>query len=335
MRLFFIIVSLFFFATEQLSAQVVYAKADEFKSIKKRKLIVEQLEVDQALIASWQKKKGKTKKPELATRYGEMISEYKKFVADYNGHIKSAVESIWLLNEEVVYKTTSEVKALRKSKSERYSVLFFSESTTNKTDDFGHKYFPNLSIPTLNYSRIESGTVKVDYSFFMAYTGHREANELQLADVLLSLRLIQNQIAAIEKTVNNRYTFKSFASDEGKANCGTLKGATVHIDENSIHKKSTLAEINAAYSGTVKLLSNQEITTAIENEEDIIIGFFIPNTIAAGSVGSTVQISSGRITYLHVFLNVKTGEVLSCTGTSMGEFNDIWFRSGPFSKLGC
>jgi len=317
-----------------LKAQITCAKPEEFKLIKKKPLIVEQLQVDSKLIEKWEKKKGKAKNSETRNRYDDMIVEYEKFVNDYNANIKEAVEKCWDLNENVVYKTTSAVKKLRKE-SKRYAVLWFSETSTNKTDDYGFKYFPDLTIPTLNYSRIENGTVKVDYSFFMPYTGRREENEIKTGDLILALKLMKNQIAEIEKTGNKKYTFKKYAEDMGDKNCKELKGLKLIVPATAIHKSSNLGVINRAYkAGDVEKRSEEEITQMIENEEDVVVGFAIPYDIAAGSINVGVELSAARILCMRAFINVKTGKIYAVKGVDMGEFNDPFFRAKEFNKLG-
>ncbi len=132
-------------------AQVVYAKTEEFTLLKKRTLLVEQLELDEEKVEGWKRKRDKAKgsKPKVEKRLTEMIDEYTSFVSDYNPGMRVAVEAIWDFNTEVEYKTVSEIRELRKKKSKSYTVLWYSESRYNYSPtgmDAG-AYFPNLAIP--------------------------------------------------------------------------------------------------------------------------------------------------------------------------------------------
>ncbi|MCH2234734.1 MAG: hypothetical protein MK078_10845 [Crocinitomicaceae bacterium] len=312
-------------------AQVTYAKPEEISEIKSRPLIVELLEKDQKLIDDWAKKKSKTKKSEEKSKYTEMEAEYLAFIDSYNDHIKSAIEKLWNLNEKVEYKTASEVAALRKSKSTKYSVLWFSESSSTYSDEFGAKYFPDLTIPTMNYSRIEKGKVKVDYSYFMHYTGHREQNTLNLSDITFSLMLMKMHLAEIEKTGNKKYQFQQFAKDQAEKFCKELGSKELIISEKTIHSKTSLSEIKRNYSGDVVSMTEDEISNAIEKGEDKIIGLCIPTSIAAGSAG---PLSVARILYLKCFVNVSNGKIYTAFGSNMGEFNDPYYRAKEFGKYG-
>ncbi|HYG49810.1 MAG TPA: hypothetical protein VD905_02855, partial [Flavobacteriales bacterium] len=237
-----------FLAFNYTNAQVTYAKPEEFKEIKKRTLIVQMLEEHPDDIADMQKKIDKEKKADKKAELEAELKAARAFVTDYNKYMKEAVEKHWGLNAKVEYKTVSEVAALRKSKSTNYTVLFYSESSSQRRDANGFRYFPELSIPTLNYSRIESGTVKVDYSYFIQFAGFRSEGGFRMADAVMSLKMMKNHIAEIEKQSKKNYTFKEYAEDQAKANCSQAKGKTVKMSRNSVHKKSTEDELRQDYT---------------------------------------------------------------------------------------
>jgi len=166
MRQLFLIASLLFF-TLNVQSQYSFAKSEEFEDIQSRPLIVEQLELDQKLIAKWKKK---AKKPKNSREYNAKISKYKTFVTDYNTMMKRAVEEHWELNSEFIFKTTSEVNQLMKDDSEEYTVLWYDETDSGKKNDFGATFFPNQTVPTLKYSRSEKGRFKTDYCYFMHFS---------------------------------------------------------------------------------------------------------------------------------------------------------------------
>ena len=143
------------FIIPALRAQITKAKPEEFKELKKRTLIVVMMEEDEEIMKDFEKYISKAKKPEDKQSAQKSFDEYKNFIKDYNTYMKEAITKYWGLNPKVEYKTITEVKALRKAKSKSYTVLFYSESSTNVRDGQGFKYFPDMSIPTLNYTRID------------------------------------------------------------------------------------------------------------------------------------------------------------------------------------
>jgi hypothetical protein len=304
-------------------AQVVYAKPEEFKELKSRILLVQLLEEDADYVKDMEKKIAKEKKAADKAKAQQELDDTRAFIKNFNTYMKDALTKYWDLNKNIEYKTISEVKALRKAKSNKYTILFYSESSSNKTDAYGFKYFPELSIPTLNYSRIEEGEVKVDYSFFMPAT----TGKFSYGDIILSVKLIKNHIAEIEKSAKKKYTLKDYAGDEGKNNCSQLKGLPVKIDKVLMHDKTTEADMKSNYTGgKLEFVSGADISKAIEAEEDAVYGFAIPATVLTGSTGGAISVSSARISYYRCFINVKTGKIYSCNGTDMGQFNDRYFR---------
>jgi hypothetical protein len=320
---FAILLFLFISFANNSFSQVVYAAPEDFKEIKKRTLLVQLLEENPTTIASLEKKVSKAKNEKDKAEAQEELDNAKQFITDYNKFIKDAVTKYWDLNAKVEYKTITEIKTLRETKSNKYTVLFYSESKSGNTDAYGVSYSP-LSIPTLNYSRIEEGTVKIDYSFFMTGVTFKKMN---YGDMILSLILMKNHIAEIEKSKKKKYTFLEFAKDEGKKNCSDIKDQTITINKDQVHDKTTEDELTKAFTkGKLEFKSATDVITAIESETDAIYGFAIPNTI----VGTGIS----RITFYRCFINVKTGKIYSSKGTSLGEFNDTSFREKEIGTLG-
>ena len=328
MRTCFFLIALLF-TSLTIQAQISHAKADDYADIKSRPLIVELLEVDEKLLANWEKKKKKEKKEEKKTAYQDRIDKYSIFVNDYNKLIKDAVENHWNINPEVIYKTTSEVKALMKSKSKEYTVLWYSETNSKQQDAFGFTYFPDFTVPTLNYSRIEKGRFKTDYCYFINYT-HKRDDVIKYSDFVISLILMDQHIAyIIENDKKSKFSFHKYVLEISSQNCSEFSGKTAYIQKEAIHEKTSLSEINAVFSGEIKTLTDHEISESIDNEEDKIIGFFFPFSIVVGSIGPATK---ARIQYVRSFVNTKTGEIYTNMGGKNGQYFDPFFREKEFKK---
>ena len=308
-----------------VQAQYSYAKSEEFANIQARPLIVEQLELDTKLIEKWEKKAKKAKK---AAEYNAKISKYKAFVTDYNTLMNKAVEEHWGLNSGVTYKTTSEVKQMMKDDSEEYTVLWYSETDSKRRDEYGATYFPNLTAPTLNYSRIEKGRFKTDYCYFMHFS-HKRAEKVEYSDFVLSLKLMKQHMDYIVANDKKKYAFHEYAEDQAEENCKDLPNEGLFLRDASIHKKSTLEGINSTYGGTVATLTDEEIQQAIEQNEDRIVGMFFPFSIVVGNSG---PLSVGRVQYVRCFVNIKTGKIYTAHGSKMGQFFDAYYREKEFKK---
>ena len=317
----------FLILTVSVQAQYSYAKSEEFADIQARPLIVEQLEVDANLIEKWEKK---AKKKKNAAEYTAKINKYKSFVSDYNNLMKKAIEEHWGLNSGVTYKTTSEVKQMIKDDSEEYTVLWYSETDSKRRDDYGATYFPSLTVPTLNYSRIEKGRSKTDYCYFMHFSHNRE-EQVKYSDFVLSLKLMKQHMEYIVAEDKRKYAFHEYAEDQAKENCKDLPKQGLFLTEGSIHKKATLGGINSNFGGEIAMLTDEEICQAIEQDEDRIVGLFFPFSIAVGGVG---PVSVGRVQYVRCFVNIKTGKIYTAYGSKMGQFFDAYYREKEFSKYG-
>ena len=323
-----LLVAFFLSIGTNLNAQYSLAKAKDFADMQGRTLIVEQLELDERLIANWEKKKSKARKEEDANGYQRAIEKYKKFVSDYNEFIKQAVTEHWDINPDVIYKTHSEVNQLMKDDSEEYTVLWYAATDSKRKDEFGATYFPSLTVPTLKYSRIEKGRIKTDYCYFLHFTHDRD-DEIKYTDLVLALRLMKQHMDFQVAEDKSKYTFHEYVLDQAKMNCKDLGGSEVFIQDGSVHKKTSLSEINGNYSGQVNTLTQEEIEAAILNGEDKLVGFFFPFNIVVGSIGPA---SMGRIQYVRSFVNTKTGTIYTSWGGKSGQFFDPYFRKREFEK---
>lgn len=337
-KLSFILISLTVLI-HNIEAQVTKASPEEFKILKSRPLIVELAEQDKEYIESTEKSILKANNPQRKERLQKDLDGHKNFVAIYNATIKEAIENYWGLNKNILYKTVEEVKDLRKAKSTKYTVLFYSMSSTSGSASVGYTFNSGQAIPTLNYSRIEEGTIKVDYSFFIPSTGDRAGDAMVLSDFALSFRIMKNQIEEIEKTGQKNYTTKKFGKDQAEVNCKKLAGKTIYFDETFLKDKVDDSDITNVSGNNIEFVSHNKIGEAILKNEDKLITVNIPWGIAEGGTGGSLgALSAGitvsRIQFMKSIINAKTGEILYVYGISMGEMYDWYWRVNQISKLG-
>ncbi|MBV1924524.1 MAG: hypothetical protein KUG68_10910 [Flavobacteriaceae bacterium] len=312
-----------------VQAQYSYAKHDDFAEIKKRTLIVELLELDTKVVEKWEKKKSKAKKKDKIDKLQKKIDDYTVFITDYNTLVKKAVEEHWKENPTIIYKTTSEVTDLIKNDSEEFTVLWFSETDSKRKDGYGATYFPDLTVPTLNYSRIEKGRIKTDYCYFMHYS-HDRNNRIKFSDFVLSFKLMNQHIDYIvEHKKKKKYSFQKYILEVSSNNCKDFSGKTAYIQKGANHKNTSVSDMNNSFSGSISSLTDEEISIAIETNEDKNVGFFFPFSIAVGSMGPA---SVGRVQYVRSFVNIKSGKIYTNRGGKMGQFFDAYFRAKEFEK---
>jgi len=307
----------------KMSAQVTYAKPEDYNSIFNRTLAVEVVGEDAKMISKLEKKKAK---------YPNALENYKIFVTTYNEMMKKVIEKYWRLNDKIEYKTTAEIRKLQKIKSSKYVCLYYTESKASVDYTNPMAYRSHLSVPTLNYNRADRSTTKVDYSFFLPITYKRDNSRINEGDLIFSIKFIQDHIEKIKKTGKTKYNAQKYAEDEAMKNCKELKSYIVYLNKNFIHKKTTGSAIQASYPHKMEIVDAKEINESIVQEkEDIALTVIIPTGIAQGSVG---PLSVSRTTCMRLIVRAKTAKIFTVQGTNMGEFNDTNFRVKDFEKYG-
>lgn len=315
-----------------LNAQKTKAKPGDFQEIRNRPLIIEQLELDEIKMKKLEKKiKNKfnstnPKSVEKGMALRQELVDYQEFVSNYNNYIIEALRNHFIAHDTIIYKTTSELKIIRKSKSKEYSVLMFSETGATSIEVY---------CPTLIYTRNEK---KIDYSFFMP---HDDKYNIQLSNLILTFKLMKNHINFIMTMNRVKYSFVDYANEQAGLNCSLLSGLKLYINENQIHEKSSIDGINDRYMpGEVISVSEEEFNELIYNEEDVFIGLIMPSDVYEIV---DEDMDDSFVDYDKLFVNAKTGVVyisrksnFPIVGLVLFPSSSIRpnFREKEFSKFG-
>lgn len=309
-----------------LFSQANYAKPEEYKDIQKRPLIVELIDEDTEKLEKWEKKRDKARKDDKRKEFEELISEYKTFISNYNQNIEELAKQFFSNHSEILVKSTKEIEELRKKKSKKYTVLFYSESNSGKdgaSDD--------VFIRTINYSRIEEGEWKVDHSMFIiGSTGG--ASSVTKANIFLTLQQLTKHIEYVIKT-GKKSAYIGYAKTEGKQNNAKLKGKEIVIGNAYIDEKSSIKEIQDSYkNGTVSGVSKEAFEEKVFGDEETIVGVIMPWNIAVQRIGI---LTKTVVTAYKMFINTKTGEIIETTGikTTIGGNTSRTFTDKDFKKL--
>ncbi len=324
---YLILITLIIAGVFNTKAQVTYAKYSDYKLIKKRPLLVITEEIDQKNMQKLEKKLSKTKRPKRIKKIKEAIEERKNFVETYNTNIKKLVEKYLNFHPKVEYMSRKEYnknyKKLKKQK--KYVVLWYSESKKNYENQRGFFENTDASIPTINYSRIEKGKYKVDYSFFVPSFG-KNFYRLTPTNMELTFRLMKKHIDYIVKNKKKKLTFLKYAKEMAKKNCNNLNG-DIYLAKESLPKNANLSKINANYSkGKVHAIPHDELEKIIDNQEDKIVGVVVPTGIAGKA--------AARVMFAKILYNPSNNTIYTVKGAGMGEFYDGKFRAKEFKKYG-
>ncbi|MCX6232257.1 MAG: hypothetical protein NTZ33_12020 [Bacteroidetes bacterium] len=323
-------------------AQIINAKAEDFKEICRRPLIVQLITEDAYYVDDLQKRISKTSNEKRKAELESELLAYKEYVAGYNSLIKDAIEKVWEFNKEkpVEYKSFSDVQVLRKINPKLYTVLQLIPIKLWVTNEYGIETFTKKAIPALVYSRMENCppndeffNKKFDYSFYMLYTNSRTNHKLYVSDLILSLKIIQNHIKEIRNFDKKNYTMMDYAKDQDEENCVKLKNMTLVVDEKLLDLKSKKTEIIKVYDGKLSIISSEDMSKMITNQEEEAVSVSIPFSIKSDKSGIEGMEFLELIMYMKCFINAKSGVILSSYITkSIDSFGPL-FKTPEFKKI--
>ncbi len=339
---YFFLVILLIFQLQFIKAQVVNAKADDFKDITKRPLIIQLVTEDSYLVEDLEKRIAKTTNAKRKGEFEAELGAYKNFISSYNSLIKEVIKKCWQLNKEkpVEFKTFSEVQDLRRVNPRNYTLLQFVQTKLWVTNDYGKETFTAKTIPTLVYSRMENAepydnnfNKKIDYSIYLPYFESRKNQQLYDSDLMMILKIMQNHIKEIQTYDKKNYTVFDFAKDQADEFCEKLKGITLFLDEKLLDTKTNKQDISKSFSGNLNIITTDEISKSINQEEDVIVSITLPYSIKHDKSGIQGLENAERIMYIKCFVNAKTAVFHSCYGTKAIDNWEAFFKTQEFKKI--
>ncbi|WP_299675402.1 hypothetical protein [uncultured Tenacibaculum sp.] len=332
----------------------IKGKLEELKELKSRALVVAIFEEDKDYTERLAKKISKAKKEKKKEKLQRELSGYVDHINYFNKTIKEVIPEYWKLNsiEDVKYLTGKEIEELRKEKNTDYAILDLREDEVVTTDAFGRFFDLNVNAVTYGFSEkkrrksvYNNYFINTNYNLPEKYKGQQEEyvealkrekegkeKILSKENIVCTLTLIQNHInKAIE--LNKKISFEDFALEQVQNNCSELKGKKVLFQSAIVHGK-ILDQLKEFYSlGEIELVSSERIAEALNNNEDVIIGFPIIKRLVKmkgsfGPVGSvTVRPMDNK-----ALMNAKTKEFVGLVKHSgLLAFRD--FRKKDFQKL--
>jgi len=340
-HLFLLLITVLMIANNS-KAQVVNAKAEDFKDICSRPLIVQLITEDAYFVEDLEKRLAKTTNAKRKEEIVNELSAYKSFVSAYNSQIKDAISKDWQFNTEkpIEYKTFSEVQVQRKLNPRKYTLLQFVQTKLWVTNEYGIETFTKKTIPTMVYSRMENSepydenfNKKIDYSFYMPYINSRLTKQLYVSDLLISLKIIQNHIKEIKNFDKKGYTVMDYAKDQDDENCSKLATMTLFVDEKLIDIKTKKTDISKAFSGKINIISTEELSKVINNQEEEAVSISIPYSIKSDKSGIEGLEFMEEVMYMKCFVNAKSGIFFAAFISKTGGNWEALFKTQEFKKI--
>jgi len=312
---------LLFLGIQQGKAQTNHnAKITDFSVLKAQPLIAVIKDPSTLELEKLKSKLKKTKSKKKQAKLKESIAYEEKKIKKFNEAWTTAVKKYWELNNEILFKTYTEVAQLKEKGALEYTVLLIDDFsfTTSSSSGSGIQSYGN---DVIFYTSIDNMTKrkKVDYFFvlqniFSEYTSYKSEETYKL-----NFKLMQQHIVAVEKKDDTKYVFYDHAKESKQQNCVKLKGNKVLIYKETLYKMARKNPNKSFYNGAVRSSGKEAVANAILNDEDVIIGVPFLSHFR----------SSGAGFYYKILVNTKTYEIISCTNraNAINEFLRVDLKS--------
>ncbi len=342
LKFYFLLSFIVVFLLQNAKAQIVNAKAEDFKEITRRPLIVQLVTEDAYLVEDLEKSISKTSNAKRKAELEAELNAYREFVSSYNKLIQEVIKKTWQFNKEtpIEYKTFSEVQDLRRVNPRNYTILQFVQTKLWVTNEYGKECFTAKTIPTLVYSRMEKAepydnkfNEKIDYSIYLPYINSRKGQELFDSDLLIIIKLLHNHIKEIQTYDKKNFTLHDFAKDQDEEFCDKLKGQTLLLDEKHLDTKTQKQDIIKSYSGNLNVITTEEILKSLSQEEDVPVSIILPYSIKHDKSGVPGLESSERLMYIKCFINARSANFYSCYGSKTVDNWEPYFKTQEFKKI--
>lgn len=295
-----------------LHAQVsvrINAKPADLKSLARRTLVVELPEPNPKVI------KGFPKKSAAADE-----AAYRASLESYRQQIEPAIKAYWKFNEDIEYKTTTEIIQLFEKKSKKYVALM----KVVLPDGGGVSgYSFGMGVPALVLTRTD-GDSKVtkkgeldlrnhDFQSYLVLSPSEDGKEIfNEASMKLTLLLCQQ---FLDWNIHNKKSrhFLEYLKDQSEAHCSKLAAKQLMVDKDRLYKKTTPAEISENYGRPVECVDLASLEAAyLEGSPDKAVLFSIPIGTISGGIGiGPLGYSFTRYAYSKVVVDASNSEVLN------------------------
>lgn len=293
-----------------VSAQVaekIWAEPAELKALARRILVVELPEENPKVIDGFSKKTAESD-----------IAAYRASLASYRALIEPAVRAHWKYNEQIEFRTTSEIIALFAKKSTKHVAMLkvvLADGMDVNAYTFG------LGCPALVLTRTDGDSkvskkgqlnlIKHDYQMYLATTASETGEEAYSAERLMfTLTQAQKHIDWIIKTGKSQ-SFVKYCKAMAEANCPKLHGMEMIVPEDGLFKDMTQDEARTYYTQPMSFVSHADLDAAYATKAK---GKAVLYSLPVGTIsGSMIIVTVTHLAYMKVFVDPVTNEIVNAT----------------------
>jgi len=240
----------------------IYAEPADFKIMAEKILVVELPEENPKVIEEFSRK---TATADAAA--------YKAGLESYREAIEPAIRAHWKFNEQIEFKTTSEIVKLFASKSKDHVALL----KVVLADGGGvYAYTFGLGVPALALTRTDGDSEvnkkgqlslrKHDYQMYLAFRDGEKVDDESFQEVFnatsmaFTLKQAQRHINWImNSTEKKSEEYIDYCKAESKRNCSRMKSKQLVVEEGRLHKSFTKAEANEKFGRDITYMTIAEM----------------------------------------------------------------------------
>lgn len=308
-------------------AQKGAARYSEYKKLVDLTLVVEQLEPDQEILATFEEKAERSQNEEKKKLVQKQLDDYLLQIGAYNESIEEAVKLAWFKNEKILFESASVVDSLR-NKRNRYHIALSKQIVDVEAEEtYGRIKLP---IPTLIYTRLTKKWPRVDNCIYYPHVNNKtDANEYFL-NSYGSLSIIQRMMTMLEETKSTAAPVIAFLASDFEVNHRPIGEKKVMILRSHMGEGTNLDKLTSYLNEQINLYTALEIKQRILNEDNILISIVIPYGVEVSTKGDVVN---SQIKYLKVLIDPYTGEVYHASGYKPGQLYSPNFTVKEVMKI--
>ncbi|MFN8309602.1 MAG: hypothetical protein U0T73_06535 [Chitinophagales bacterium] len=242
---------------------------------------------------------------------------YLKSIDNYNRSIRQVVDSFWVFNQKVEYKTWAEVEPLIRNHSEDYLLLYSGNFPNNQA------YFEKMERKGLNFfPDLYKINEKRDYfEYFTGFCLDRcskfGSSEHLAQRTIANLWPLKEDIAfavqfmqlSLMQSLEHGYELSTL--DLAKFSKGSLFHSVLMIKSDLLYQSGLQPEdVKSFYADSFEVVSYNTLVNSIFSKSNIC---YIEITPAIVSTGEAY-----RLTYEHFVMNAATGELVAYVPANRG-----------------
>jgi hypothetical protein len=294
-------------------ANKIWAEPAELKALSRKILVVELPEENPKVIEGFPKK---TAAADAAA--------YRASLASYRDQVEASIREHWKYNEEIEFKTTSEIIQLFAKKSTKHVALL----KVVLADGLGvYGYTFGMGVPAIVLTRTDGDSkvskkgqlqlIKHDYQMNLVAGTAEDGTETYTATGLaFTFKQAQKHLEYASKSKKPE-DYMQYCKDEAARNCSKMRGKELVLEEGALYKSVDKAEVKENYPGPLSFVSRAELDEIYDSgtSEKAVLYSMPVGTIS----GTMIVVTVTKLVYMKIVVDPSTDEIIEAVIPGMGK----------------